>query len=320
MKEQENLIGKRFGRWTVIEEAPTTDPSQPKFWCLCDCGTKSAVYMYSLLSKKSLSCGCLQREVASIVSYKHGCSKERLYHVWDGMKQRCNNPNHVAYQQYGARGISVCKEWSEDYTKFREFMLSHGYDPDAPFGECTIDRIDNDGNYCPENCRVISVQEQQNNKSDVFSFILDGRRTTISGAARSKGKTRSCIKYRLNHGWSLEDAIETPLKEEMKFEANGEIHTIKEWKEILNVTDNVIRGRLQTHTMQEIVDEWNEKGKLEVRVAPKRYYTANNVTECRAWWARKLNIPETTLRYKLKKKTMQEIVDDLRASGKVVNF
>ena len=306
-----NIIGKRFGRWTVLEEAPSDNPSQPKFWCICDCGNKSSVYMYSLLSGRSRSCGCIQKEEASKVNYKHGFYKERLYHVWDGMKQRCNNPNHVAYSNYGGRGISVCEEWSNDYTKFREFMLAHGYDPGAPFGECTIDRIDNDGNYCPENCRVISAQEQQNGKSNVFSFILDGKRTTISGAARMRGKTRSCLQYRLSHGWNLEEAIEEPVREAVKLEANGECHTIKEWTNILGVSDNVLRGRLQRHSMQEIVDEWTREGKLRVRVAPIKYYTANGVTLNQTEWSRRLSIPCTTLRYKLKKKTMQEIVDEL---------
>ena len=308
----ESIIGKRFGRWTVLEEAPSTDPSQPKFWCLCDCGTKSAVYMYSLLSNKSRSCGCLQRETASKTSFKHGYRNERLYNVWDGMKQRCNNSNHIAYNQYGGRGIKVCEEWSNNYVSFREFMLNNGYDPEAPFGACTIDRIDNDGDYCPENCRVISVQEQQVNKSDVFSFILDGKRTTISGAARDKGLSRGCIEWRLNKGMSLDEAINTPLRKIKTYEADGQVHTLKEWAEIMGVTQNIIYGRLFTHSFEEIYNEWKKNGSLKVKVCPKKYYTVNGETHNRAEWAKILGIPSSTLKYRLEKKTMEEIVNEVR--------
>ena len=316
MKEKESIVGRRFGRLVVKERVDNDSTGHIRYKVICDCGTEKIVRKDSLLDSSIRSCGCLQKDVTSKRCTVHGYSDERLYKVWAGMKQRCNNPNHVAYNNYGGRGISVCKEWEEDYTKFREFMLSHGYDPEAPFGECTIDRINNDGNYCPENCRVISVQEQQNGKRDIFSFILDGKRTTVTGAARMKGKTRSCVQYRMAHGWSLEDAIETPLREIRKYEANGEFHTVKEWAEILKVTKNVIEGRLQTHTMQEIVDEWNEKGFIQVRVAPKLYYEVNGVSKCRAQWAKEMGLPENTLRCRLKKKTMQEIYEDWEANGR----
>ena len=320
MKKEENLIGKRFGRWLVLSEDKTSDPRYPKFWCLCECGQVSSVGMYALLSKKSESCGCLHKEKVAKVNYKHGFYQERLYHVWVGMKQRCTNPNHIAYNNYGGRGIKVCKEWLNDYTKFRDFMLTHGYNESAPFGECTIDRIDNDGDYCPGNCRIVSISEQNVNKHDVFSFILDGKRTTISGAARSKNKTRSCIQYRLKNGWSLEDAVEEPLREIQKYEANGESHTVKEWADILKVTVNVIRGRLQTHTMQEIVNEWNSKGYLDVKDTSQKFYTVDGIVHGQKEWSELLGIPNSTLRYKLKKKSMQEIVDDLRKSGKEIKF
>lgn len=278
MKEQENLVGRRFGRLVVEDVKIDLNGGGEMLVCLCDCGNQIVTRKRNVLAGKSKSCGCLQKEIARKINYKHGCSHERLYHVWDGMKQRCNNPNHAAYKNYGGRGIKVCEEWEKDYTKFREFMLVNGYNPEAPFGECTIDRINNDGDYCPENCRVISVQEQQNSKSDVFSFILDGKRTTVTGAARTCGKTRSCIQYRLAHGWSLDKALEEPLRKDMTFEANKEVHTIKEWAQILGVTDSVIRGRLQTHTIQEIVDEYNKNGFLKVNNCSPKFHTVNGVT------------------------------------------
>lgn len=313
MREQKSLIGKRFGRLVVKERVENDSSGHIRYLCTCDCNNnKKVVRKDSLLNMSIQSCGCLQKEKVKEACTKHGFYKERLYKVWDGMKQRCNNPNSVAYPQYGGRGISVCKEWEEDYVKFREFMLSHGYDPEAPFGECTIDRTDNDGDYCPENCRVIPIQEQQNNKSDVFSFILDGRRTTISGAARSRGKTRSCIQYRLRTGRALEDAVEAPLREARTYEANGEKLTIKEWAEKMGVTKNVVEGRLQRHTMQEIVDEYNKNGFLKVGDFSPKFHTVDGITRSQKEWGEILNIPDSTLRYKLKKKTMQEIVDEYK--------
>ena len=310
MKEQESLVGRRFGRLVVKERVENDASNHIRYKVICDCGTEKIVRKDSLLDMSIQSCGCLQKEKVKEACTTHGYSHERLYSVWDGMKQRCLNPNHVAYSNYGGRGIQVCDEWKNDYVKFREFMLANGYDPEAPFGECTIDRIDNDGNYCPENCRVISVQEQQNGKQDVFSFILDGKRTTVTGAARMRGKTRSCVQYRLAHGWSLDEALEEPLREVRKYEASGESHTVKEWAEILKVTKNVVEGRLQRHSMQEIVDEYNKNGFLKVSDYSPKSYTVNGVTRSQKEWAEVLNISPSTLRYHLNKKTMQEIYDE----------
>lgn len=304
-----DIIGKRFGRLVAIDFA--YDKGRNKIRCLCDCGNIAYPTKTALIKGYTKSCGCLQKEVAANEKYKHGFAHERLYHVWDGMKQRCVNPNHIAYHQYGGRGIKVCKEWTDNYVVFREFMLTHGYDPEAPFGECTIDRIDNDGDYCPENCRVISVQEQQINKGDVFSFILDGQRTTISGAARMRGITRSGIQYRLKKGMSLEEAINTPLRKDKTYEAEGQVHTLKEWSEIMGVTVNVIYGRLLTHSFQEIYEEWKSSG-LKVKENKVKYFTVDGETHNQTEWGKILGIPNTTLRYKLKKKTMEEIVRENR--------
>lgn len=305
----ENIIGKRFGRLVVIGE--DYNKKTKRYKCVCDCGNISYPTKSSLVRGITKSCGCLQKEVMAKEKYKHGYSYERLYQVWSGMKQRCVNPNHVAYSQYGGRGIKVCDEWMNNYVSFREFMLTHGYDPEAPFGECTIDRINNDGDYCPENCRVISVQEQQINKGDVFSFMLDGQRMTISGVALTKEITRSGIQYRLKKGMSLEDAINTPLRKDKTYEADGQVRTLKEWSGIMGVTVNVIYGRLLTHSFQEIYEEWKSSG-LKVKENKVKYFTVDGETHNQTEWGKILGIPNTTLRYKLKKKTMEEIVRENR--------
>ena len=94
----------------------------------------------------------------------HGGINDRLYEVWGSMKKRCNNPNDKSYKNYGGRGIKVCKEWNENYLSFKKWAYKNGYDENAPHGECTIDRINVNGNYEPNNCRWISNAEQQKNK------------------------------------------------------------------------------------------------------------------------------------------------------------
>lgn len=261
-------IGERYGRLVII--GVDRRQSHKRYTCLCDCGRTTYQRLDNLRNNTVVSCGCYHKEKAADEKFKHGYTRERLYKVWSGMKQRCDNPNHKAYSQYGGRGIKVCEEWSNDYVSFREFMLTHGYDPEAPFGECTIDRIDNDGDYCPENCRVISVQEQQVNKGDVFSFILDGKRTTISGAGRMNGISRGGIQNRLRRGMTLEEAINLPLRKPKTYKIAETERTLREWAEIMGVTWSVLYGKLETRSFEDIYEEWKGNGKLKVKNYKKK--------------------------------------------------
>lgn len=149
-----NYTGKVFGNWTVIEDLGC-DKKNHYVKCRCTCGNEKILRLDHIKNHKSAHC---------TACWNHGYSKERLYMVWIGMRERCYNKNATRYSCYGGRGIIVCKEWNNSYLAFREWALINGYDENAKKGECTLDRIDVNGNYCPENCRWISNTIQARNK------------------------------------------------------------------------------------------------------------------------------------------------------------
>lgn len=159
----EDLTGCKFGRLTVVQRAKSAKGWRTRWLCRCDCGKEVIVDRGNLKSSHTKSCGCLSVEEIIKRSTTHGGSKEKLYYVWKAMINRCERDTVKVFPYYGGRGISVCTEW-HDYEAFREWMLLNGYDPKAPRGKFTIDRIDADGDYRPDNCRVVSMKVQRMNQ------------------------------------------------------------------------------------------------------------------------------------------------------------
>ena len=137
---------------------------------------------------------------------KHGERHTRLYGVWNMMKQRCTDKNNAYYNNYGGRGISVCEEW-EEFQSFSRWAHENGYDASAEKGECTLDRIDNNGNYCPNNCRWVSRKEQARNRRSNHLLEYHGKTKTLAEWAEQVGIKAATIMYRLRNGWDMDDAL-----------------------------------------------------------------------------------------------------------------
>lgn len=324
MTEKLNLVGQRFGRLVVVEEAGKDNQGNIMYLCKCDCGNEITVRGYSLRNGDCKSCGCLRKEASSKRNTTHGYSNEKLYSVYRDMLSRCYNPKHKSYFRYGGRQenpITVCEEWLNSYESFRDFMLSQGYDEYAPSYENTIDRIDNSKGYSPDNCRVVTMKVQSLNKSSNHIITYKGKQTTVTEAAEDKGLTNHQVFNRLNKGWTMKRALTQPLTQAHIYSASGQKHTISEWAKIMGVTDAVIRGRLKTHTMQQIYDNYiKNNSKIDVNDFIVKYETADNITMNRRDWSKKLGITDTTLRKLLKDYSMQEIYDDWKNHDGELSF
>lgn len=191
MGKLSDLTGLKFGRLTVIQRSGTKN-GHVAWLCKCDCG-KTIVTIGNLLkSGKSKSCGCKKIETCGDTHRVHGKSNTRLYIAWQHMKQRCCNTQNDRYKYYGGRGISICDDWMQ-FEPFEQWALSNGYED-----ELTIDRIDVNGDYCPENCRWVTWETQQNNKRNNNIIEAFGEKRTLAEWSKISGVNRTTIQKRIN--------------------------------------------------------------------------------------------------------------------------
>lgn len=204
MPKLKDLTGLRFGRLTVLKRADNVG-KHTAWLCRCDCGNKKVVPAWNLVSGLTKSCGCFAIETKRKnfeARETHGQSYTRLYTVWISMKQRCFYEKHKHYKRYGGRGIIVCDEWKNDFTAFRDWALSNGYADNL-----SIDRIDVDGNYCPENCRWATVEEQNNNTSTNHFLTYNGETKSIAEWSKVTDIPKSTISNRIKRGWTVEQTL-----------------------------------------------------------------------------------------------------------------
>lgn len=206
MVDKKGLIGKRFGRLTVISYSHSHEKYKSQtFWsCKCDCGNTVIVSRSNLRKNGGqCSCGCSKKERLTI----HGHSQDRLYKIWQNMKRRCNNPVHKNFIYYGGRGIKVCDEWMHDFCSFYDWAMNNGYN-----NNLTIDRIDINGKYEPSNCRWITISEQQSNKSSNNFISYKGEIHTLTEWAEILGINRKTLSARLRYNWTVEKTFSTPVR------------------------------------------------------------------------------------------------------------
>lgn len=194
------VVGKRFGRLTVTGFVGTKGDAGKRAICKCDCGAVKEVYVYSLTRGATKSCGCYNVEAARQRSTTHGMTNTPTYRSWWHMKIRCLNPNNLLYPRYGARGIKVYSPWIASFAAFLADM-----EP-CPEGS-SLDRIDNNGDYTPENCRWATRLEQAQNTRRNVNITYKGRTMCAAAWARETGVPAQRLLRRIKDGWSPERAL-----------------------------------------------------------------------------------------------------------------
>jgi predicted DNA-binding protein YlxM (UPF0122 family) len=203
MRELSNQVGLKYNMLTVLDTFRNENNTLYAN-CICECGEKSTVRVTALRTGNTKSCGCLQK-----INHKphktHGYTKTPIYQCWRSMIGRCNNKNDKGYKNYGGRGIKVCERWNN----FENFLEDMGEKPDG----LSIDRIDNDGNYEPNNCRWATDKEQMRNRRNTTNIPFNGDQISLVEVAETKGMSKQALRKRINRGWNIKEAIEKPQRE-----------------------------------------------------------------------------------------------------------
>lgn len=203
-----NLKGLKFGRLYVVDEYKR-DKNKGIMWlCKCDCGKETIVRSYCLLSENTKSCGCLRNEESKKRSTIHNKSNSRIYYIWCGMKSRCYNKRNKAFKNYGGRGINICDYWKSSFLNFANWSENNGYNE-----KLTIERIDVNGNYEPNNCKWCTYKEQNNNRRNNHLIEFNGKIMTLNQWSEKTGIGRATILARIDRdNWDIKRALTTPVR------------------------------------------------------------------------------------------------------------
>lgn len=204
MPKFEDLTGQRFGYLTVIKKAGKNKSDKILWLCKCDCGKLKIIQGASLKNGRTKSCGCLRKKGARRT---HGFKYTRLYCIWQGIKKRCLNKNTSNYYIYGGRGIKICDEWKNDFKSFHDWAYANGYDESAKRGDCTIERIDVNGNYEPSNCRWATMKEQCRNTRSNKLITYNNETRCLMDWSYIFNINYKTLLYRFKKGWTIEKAF-----------------------------------------------------------------------------------------------------------------
>lgn len=215
--------------------------------CRCVCGVEKTVFQTNLTRKLSTGCGCKARAKTGDRARTHGKRHTRLYVVWCGMRRRCYVESDISYPHYGGRGITVCDEWlgKDGFQNFWDWAYATGYDENAPSWECTIDRIDVNGNYEPSNCRWVNREVQSRNKTNTSYVQFGNERLPLVDYCAKYGVSPTLATDRFKRGWTpAEVMFFEPKDMSSHIEYNGEVHSQREWAKIFGVSKSSFQYRL----------------------------------------------------------------------------
>lgn len=236
MGKFKDLTGRQFGRLTALEPLPPHGKNTALMWaCKCECGGTAIVRGTDLVNGHTMSCGCYRKMQKAMPN-----GELRLYRIWANMKQRCANPKSKDFKYYGAKGVCVCAEW-EDFETFFYWAISHGYKDGL-----TIERIDNDGDYCPNNCKWIPKHRQNSNTSRTKRYVMYGKVFTLAEICRIYGVSRSTVASRMKKGIPLEKSI----KQNRRYQMNTKL---------LELSDRLKELRTQKSDLEREVKGINEE-------------------------------------------------------------
>lgn len=196
-----DMTNKTYGKLKVIGYNGNDNRGERMWLCKCDCGTEVVRNGYGLRSGRTTHCGCDTGNRISKSLTQHGMTNSKLYYTWVNMKTRCENPNYYLRDSYGGKGITYCDDW-KDSSKFIKWAIENGYSD-----ELSLDRINNDGNYEPSNCRWVSMQVQQNNRTNNRIEEYNGVKDTLANWSRKLNIEYAKLQYKLDCGYTMGEII-----------------------------------------------------------------------------------------------------------------
>lgn len=208
MYQNIDIVGCRFGCLTVIKRVQNAKGYKKQYLCQCDCGNFKIIRKSDLVTQKTKSCGCLRKKIAKekgINNKTHGKTNTRLYKIWQGIKSRCYYKKHIEYKNYGGRGINVYFKWKNDFISFYNWAINNGYK-----NNLTIDRIDVNGNYEPNNCRWVNMKTQENNRSNNRKIKYKDKIYTLSQLSEKINISSATLAWRINNDWE-EKELDLPI-------------------------------------------------------------------------------------------------------------